>query len=162
MAAEVQMVERADGSVLLNARSYQGNRLRKTALSQDGGRTWSPLLDEAAHLEPQCQGTILRFTDPLDGFRSRILFANPASQEGRKYGTVRLSYDEGETWPVARTLYEGSFAYSCLAVLPDRTLGLLFERDQYEKITFASFSLEWLTRGEDCLKEPNEKKPNKE
>jgi sialidase-1 len=64
-------------------------------------------------------------------------------------GTVRLSYDEGESWPVSRTVYPGSFAYSCLTVLPDGTVGLLYERDDYGKITFARFDLAWLTNGQD-------------
>ena len=64
--------------------------------------------------------------------------------------TVRLSYDEGSTWAVSRALHEGPAAYSSLVVLPDRTIGLLFERGDrspYERITFARFTLEWLTSG---------------
>jgi sialidase-1 len=37
-------------------------------------------------------------------------------------------------------------------VLPDRSIGLLFERGDrspYERITFARFTLEWLTSGSD-------------
>jgi sialidase-1 len=59
--------------------------------------------------------------------------------------TVRASYDEGRTWPVAKVIYDGSAAYSDLVVLPDRTIGCLYERDNYGKITFARFTLEWLT-----------------
>ncbi len=62
-----------------------------------------------------------------------------------------MSYDEGRTWPVAKTIYSGSSAYCCLTVLPDRSIGCLFERDNYAKITFARFSLEWLTDGEDRI-----------
>lgn len=147
--AEVQMVERADGSILANARSSGGNKCRKVAASSDGGQTWSPLIGDPVLVEPQCQGSILRLTDPLDGDRSRILFANPASQTGRRNGTVRLSYDEGKTWPVAKVLYAGGYAYSCLTVLPDATIGCLYEKDGYRKITFARFGLEWLTDGKD-------------
>ena len=149
---EVQVVERADGSVLLNSRSNSGARLRKTAVSTDGGQTFSPLKDAPALPEPQCQGSILRYTDPLDGRKSRLIFANPASRSGRRNGTIKLSYDEGKTWPVAKTLYPGGYAYSCLTVLPDGTMGCLFERDGYKRITFARFSLKWLTGGKDTLK----------
>jgi sialidase-1 len=65
--------------------------------------------------------------------------------------TIRLSYDEGQTWPVAKVLYDGSAAYSDLAVLPDGTIGCLYERDDYGKITFARFTLAWLTDGKDRL-----------
>jgi hypothetical protein len=32
-----------------------------------------------------------------------------------------------------------------LVVLPDRSIGCLYERDDYGKITFARFTLRWLT-----------------
>ena len=68
--------------------------------------------------------------------------------------TVRLSYDEGVSWPVSRLLDERPSAYSSLAVLPDGKIGCLYERGEesaYEKITFARFSLGWLTDGKDSL-----------
>jgi sialidase-1 len=49
---------------------------------------------------------------------------------------------------VARLLHEGPSAYSSLAVLRDKTIGLLYERGEtqpYERITFARFSPRWLT-----------------
>ena len=69
---------------------------------------------------------------------------------------MRLSYDEGKTWPVAKVIYAGPSAYSDLVVLPDGTIGCLYERGQkhaYEKITFARLTLSWLTKGKDRLKE---------
>jgi sialidase-1 len=80
-----------------------------------------------------------------------LLFSNPASAR-RERMTVRVSYDEGATWPVARVIHEGPAAYSSLIVLPNRSIGLLFERGDrspYEKITFARFTLGWLTQGKD-------------
>jgi sialidase-1 len=66
--------------------------------------------------------------------------------------TIRMSEDEGETWPIWRVLHEGPAAYSCLAVLRDGTIGVLYERGQrgaYERITFARLDLAWLTQGRD-------------
>jgi len=68
--------------------------------------------------------------------------------------TVRLSYDEGKTWPVARTLHEGPSAYSCLVILPEMTIGCLYEggrEHRREWLRLARFSLEWLTEGADKL-----------
>ena len=42
-----------------------------------------------------------------------------------------MSEDEGATWPVSRVVHEGPAAYSSLVVLPDRSIGLLFERGQW-------------------------------
>jgi len=62
---------------------------------------------------------------------------------------VRLSYDEGQTWPIGRTIHAGVAAYSSLAVLPGGRIGLLADRDNYKTLTFASFTLAWLTEGQD-------------
>lgn len=148
-ANEVQMVELSDGSVMLNARNQGGHHHRKIALSRDGGESWSTLVDDPALIEPQCQASLIRHGDPLDGDRSQLLFANPASATGRANGTVRLSRDEGRSWPIGRVIEPGFFAYSSLTVLPDRSIGLLYEANDYEKIVFARFDPAWLSDGKD-------------
>ncbi|HOW18702.1 MAG TPA: sialidase family protein, partial [Phycisphaerae bacterium] len=157
---ECQVVERVDGSLMLNMRNYArgpgvSNR-RAVAISRDGGLTWSALRYDTALIEPICQASFIRFTggpaprnperERRASAKNRLLFANPASTKREKF-TVRISYDEGETWPVAKELHAGPTAYSALAVLPDMTIGCLYERgekDPYEKLTFARFSVEWL------------------
>jgi sialidase-1 len=149
---ECQVVERDDGSLLLNMRSYHGKNRRAVATSTDGGLTWSDVKLDEALVEPVCQASLLRYTGK-EGGKSRMLFANPASLKREKM-TVRLSYDQGATWPVAKPLHAGPAAYSALAVLPDGTIGCLYERGQkssYETITFARFTLDWLTDGKDRL-----------
>ncbi len=147
--SEVQAVELRDGRVMLNARNGQGNKVRKITVSADGGNTWAPLRDDPTLIEPVCQGSIFRYSDPLDGGRSRILFCNPACATARRNGTVRLSYDEGQTWPISRVLAPGEFGYCCLASLPDGTILCLFEREGWKTICLARFTLEWITRGAD-------------
>ena len=115
--------------------------------------TWSDATEDPALIEPRCQASLSNFTNIHDHDKDRILFANPAALERRNM-TVRLSYDGGHTWPVARQVHAGPSAYSCLTVLPDMTAGLLYERgdeDTYEKITFARFDLEWITNGKDKI-----------
>lgn len=140
MANEVQVVERIDGSLLLNARSMGAGKYRKIASSEDGGQNWSGFQNDSSLIESRCQASIIRHSwQP-----SIIAFANPATQEGRHTGTIRLSYDEGQTWPVSKLVYKKSFAYSCLVSVDTDTLGLLFEADNYERIVFGRFSLDWL------------------
>jgi len=152
---ECEVAELEDGRLLLNMRNYDpAQRNRARSYSADGGLTWSALEQDEALIEPICQATLRRFTTTADGGRSRLLFANPASQQARENMTVRLSYDEGLTWPVTRVLHPGPAAYSCLAVLQDQTLVCLYERgdeNAREKITWAHFDLEWLTEGNDQL-----------
>jgi len=98
---------------------------------------------------PVCQSSILRYTLPPQE-RNRILYSGPGGP-GRSHMTVRVSYDEGKSWPVAKVIHEGSAAYSDLVALSDGTIGCLYERDDYGKITFARFTLAWLTGGKDRL-----------
>lgn len=140
--AEPQVVELTDGSVMMNART--GCHRRRVGTSTDGGSTFSEMRRHESLVEPACQASILRYGDPADGQPSRILFSNPASETARANGTVRASLDDGATWPVARTIEPDSFAYSCLTVLPDRTIGCLFETDNYGRIDIARFALDWL------------------
>jgi sialidase-1 len=147
---ESTVVELSDGRILDNMRSYHGENRRAVAASEDGGETWSEVTLDDALIEPVCQASLLRYTFPDDSQESRILFSNPASTR-RVMMTVRLSYDEGQTWPVSKLIHAGSSAYSCMTVLPNRSIGLLYERDGYRKITFARFDLSWLTDGRDSL-----------
>ncbi len=143
---ECQLIERRDGSLLLNMRSYHGKNRRAVATSRDGGLTWSAVTLDEALVEPVCQASLIRF--PEEG-KDRLLFCNPASLK-RERMTVRLSEDGGKTWPAARELYRGPSAYSCLAVLPGGDVGCLYERGErsaYERVTLARFGLPWLSGG---------------
>jgi sialidase-1 len=149
---ETQIVELADGTLMLNMRGWSDRRFRVGATSKDGGQTWSEPFDVHSLPDPCCQASILRYTWPDEhGGKSRILFSNPAStrEKGRNTGTVRLSYDDGKTWPVAKVLESGEFGYSCLAVMPDGSICCLFDVAARSKLTFARFTLEWLTDGKD-------------
>ena len=148
---EVQFFERVDGAVALNARSVGGTRHRKTAVSFDGGATWSPMSEDGKLNEPQVMASVLRWTDPLDGNRSRVLYAGPNSRVSRANGTVQVSYDEGASWRESKVVRGGFFAYSCLAAADDRRIGVLYEAAGYARIAFAAMTVEWLSDCRDCL-----------
>ena len=138
---ESAVAELKDGSLLLNMRSYHGKYRRAIQRSRDGGITWSPLTFDDTLIEPVCQASL------ISAGRGRLLFSNPAATT-RTHLTVRLSKDSGVTWSASRLFYEGPSAYSSLAMLPGRTVGLLYERgdhNPYERITFARFNLSWLS-----------------
>ena len=149
--SESQVVELADGRLMLNMRSDRGKRRRAVAVSADAGATWSDIQDDPVLIEPVCQGSFLRYTLAGARDRNRLLFCNPAAEQARVNGTVRISYDEGRSWPVAKTIVPGAFAYCCLTVLADGSLGCLYETDDYRRIRFARFALAWLTDGADRL-----------
>jgi sialidase-1 len=147
---ECQVVELSDGTLLNNMRnSDRSQTTRAIATSTDGGLTWSAIRHDPVLVEPICQASLLRYAMPPQGL-SRLLFSNPAHAEPgqRRDMTVRMSEDEGKTWPVRRVLWPGPAAYSCLAVLPGGAVACLFEAgDQhpYKRIVLARFSPDWLT-----------------
>jgi sialidase-1 len=139
---ECQVVERSDGSLLLNMRNFKTSaKERATASSTDGGATWSPLGHDAALPEPVCQASIFRASwEP-----SVILFSNPADRKGRIRMTIRSSRDEGATWTTVKEFGEEPAAYSCLTGLPDRKIGCLYEtgvKSAYEKIVLVRLPLD--------------------
>jgi sialidase-1 len=148
---ECQVVELSDGegSLLLNMRNTAKANCRAQSFSHDGGQTWTAPTFPPELLEPRCQASLVRYNWPDGKESGRLVFSNPASPRRRDL-TVRMSRDDGKTWPVSRTLYEGPAAYSCLAVLLDKTIGCLYEcgsTNAYEKICFARFPLRWLEGG---------------
>jgi sialidase-1 len=156
---ETQVVELTDGSLLLNRRAVP-NRL--VMLSNDKGLTWAKAEDDpaSAGTNPDCEASLLRYTRKDEGYsKDRLLFANPADPKGRSDVTVRMSYDEGKTWPVAKLIRKGLGAYTSMTVFPDGSIGLLYETgetyggmaDYYRRIVLARFTLEWLTDGKDRL-----------
>ena len=141
---ECEVVERSDGSLLLNMRNNCGRKCpaRATAVSRDAGLTWSKVEHDPALVEPECQASIRRLA-AAGGKGPAILFSNPADAHQRRKMTVRLSRDEGRTWPASKVLWPQAAAYCCLAVLPDGTILCFYERGRgeypYEKITLARF-----------------------
>ncbi len=154
---ESQVVELSDGRIMLNMRNHAAGdrknvpRQRGVCISDDGGITFKELRRDDALVEPICQASIVRYTWPDNGERSRILFSNPASTTDRNGMTLRMSYDEGETWHVSKMIHPGPSAYSCLVALPEGSIGLLYEggTKRYGQIDFARFTRDWLTDQKD-------------
>lgn len=139
---ECQAVELADGTVMLNMRSYHGNNRRLVAISKNGGETFSRPIEDKELIEPVCQASIVRGP----GDKGGLLFSNPANLKREKL-TIRQSTDEGKSWSESRLLFDGPAAYSCLTTLRDGTVCCLYERgikSPYEQIVFARFSVDWI------------------
>jgi sialidase-1 len=169
---ETQVVELVDGTLLFSRR---GMHSRRIMFSKDQGETWSQPVADPDLPDPDCQGSMIRYTREDQGnSKNRILFSNPVSgnigvgsvtsdARGRFNVTVRMSYDEGKTWPVEKTILKGPGAYSSMTVFPDGSIGILFETgarygdfvDHYSKEVFARFTLDWLTDGKDYLERVN-------
>lgn len=151
MGDECQVFEAINGSLCINCRTTE--QYRYIAWSNDGGETWnSGKYDYELAVTP-VMASIIRFTDNTTHSRNRILFSSPY-QWGRGHLTLRMSYDEGNTWNISKELYSGPAAYSQIAILSNNTILVLFEHgtlDYRESIVLARISLDWLTEGTDCI-----------
>lgn len=143
------VVETVDGAICLNLRQLHGLGQRGVAWSYDGGERFSGLGWDETLTEPEpggCNASMIRYSDVITRDKNRILFSNPASSQ-RLRMTVRVSYDEGKTWPVAKLIHEGPSAHSSLAVTPDGTILCFYERgseNPYQNMTVARFNIERL------------------
>lgn len=135
--SETVAVEREDGSVLFNIRSESAVHRRLLAFSPDGAFGWHGHRWDRALLEPVCMASLVRHSWACHGTPGRILFANPDNVErtmapwacDRKRLTLKVSLDDGSTWPHAMVLEEGPSGYSDLAVLADGTVLCFYEAD---------------------------------
>jgi sialidase-1 len=123
---EVQLVERADGSLLMVSRQFDGARRRKVTRSVDGGESWSPLIDQPELVDPSCMGGIASIDTPSG---PRLVVTGPGDERRRIAGTAWISADGGATWPRTVGITDGPFAYSVPVALPAGRLGVLWERD---------------------------------
>lgn len=152
-ADESKIVELTDGTWMINSR-VNGSGIRYVHTSSNEGKTWVTTPDSSL-IDPGCNASIIRYTSIENGDdKNRLLFSNAKMVKGRKNMTVRLSYDEGLTWTDGKTIYPGESAYSSLTILENGDIGLFFERDNHQQNSFVSFSLKWLSDGEDKYKEP--------
>ncbi len=137
---ECEVAELSDGALLLNMRSYNPSmKARQTAISRDGGLSWTDQRIVPELVDPICQASLRRLRWPEADRPGVLLFANAASLK-RDHLTVRASFDDGRSWPVSRRITTQPSAYSCLAALPDGRIGLLYEtgvKSPYEELRFA-------------------------
>ena len=155
-STETQIVELNDGSLRLDMRNQRPKQepkhCRYYSISRDGGKTWTEPERDGSLIDTTCQASILRHPFRQQGQdKDPILFANAASTfQNRVNMTVRVSYDDGKTWPVAKSVHPGPCAYCCLVSLPDGSIGLLYEngpQSRYQRISFTRFDMGWLSEG---------------
>ena len=172
---EATVAELSDGRIYYNSRRHMSTdgldpRKRYVAWSYDGGETWENLSvsevlpDGPQNIDYGLMAGLVRL--PVEG-RDILVFSNvdsPGKLEGddsrwseRRRGTVWVSFDGGETWPLKRLVGEGPFAYSSLAAGRPGTpsegwIYLQYEggpRGAHSDGQMARFNLSWILGGEE-------------
>ncbi|WP_328470379.1 exo-alpha-sialidase [Streptomyces sp. NBC_00448] len=153
---ESKVIQRGDGKVVQNLRSNSGgNRWYATAgdaspagatdVASDFGPAWNSGLvdpgcnaDEISYLKPTQVGpTGSPLTTPV------TLASNNASASSRSELTVRVSQDDGASWPYQALVKSGDAGYSTLAVLGSGAAADLYEIGDTGGIVYSDFTLDW-------------------
>ena len=153
---ENKIVELSDGTLMNNSRSSNGGEtFRKVSYSKDGGKTWSAPTPARDLPDPRNNASLIRaFPNAPQGsaLAKVLLFSNTASTAGRINGTIRMSCDDGKTWPVAKMFRANDLQYTHMSVLPNGNIGMLYEghnKGLNNNIYFSQFNLAYL--GASCL-----------
>lgn len=150
---ECMAVELTDGSVMLNMRDNRnhGNKEengRRICVTSDLGKTWTEhSTSRKALVESTCMASIHRHYYKERGVeKSVLLFCNPESYNSRDHMTLKISFDDGKTWPQERKILldeYGSFGYSCITSVNEGTIGVFYESSQAQ-MAFQQIRLEEL------------------
>ncbi|WP_211438964.1 exo-alpha-sialidase [Corynebacterium glutamicum] len=148
---ENKIVELSDGTLMNNSRSSGADTYRKVSYSTDGGVTWTePTLDTQLP-DPRNNASLIRVfpTAPEGSAQAKVLlFSNTATTSGRTNGTVRMSCDDGQTWPVSKVFEPGAIQYTSMATLPNGDIGMLWENSGSNiDMFYSQFNLSWLEAG---------------
>ncbi len=163
---EGTIVELLDGTLVRNDRPgttewNAAKRRRKSVGTIAGGfPAWT--VDNALN-DPKCEGSIIRYNTDAP---ARIIFLNPNSTSQRCNMTVRISYDDGNTWPVSRPVFSWNTCdyasitiakggYSSMIKTADYAVAALIEINEdvhnsatsNKSIEFHKFNLAWILNG---------------
>lgn len=134
---ECMAVELEDGSLMLNMRDNRNHNVespngRRICITNDLGNTWSEHPTSHSVLtEPTCMASIHKHYYKVKGKKKSLLvFLNPDSYCARNHLTLKLSLDDGMTWPEKYWLVLdewGGYGYSCITSVDRETLGVVYE-----------------------------------
>lgn len=151
---ENMVVQLSDGKIMMNAR-YNLNRGnlsdtngRVVVTTNDMGNTWKEHpSSRSALIESTCMASIHKHVCHENGQeKSILLFSNPNSKIERSNITIKVSFDNGLTWPEDHWILldeKKGRGYSCLTSVDEQTIGILYEGSQAD-MTFQTIALKEL------------------
>lgn len=142
---ESAVVQLDDGSLMLNMRTNANAGLtgagngRSVAVTTDMGKTWKEHPSSRKALpEPVCMASLHKHEFVKDGRkRSVLLFTNPNTTTARNHITLKVSFDNGSTWPSQQYILLDELngaGYSCITSIDANTIGVLYESSQAQLV----------------------------
>ena len=150
---ESMVVQLGDGSIMQNMRDNRNRKSqsdtngRAVFITKDLGENWiQHTTHHNALIEPVCMASLFKhvYYDHKGKTKSILLFSNPNSTTSRERMTIKVSLDDGKTWPKKYWLLLDqlhlSGGYSSLTSINNDTIGILYEGSQAQ-MTFESIHL---------------------
>ena len=135
-ANESTVAELLDGRLIFNTRDgnkSEGAYFRYDAISEDGGETFLPSR-KTSLVEPVngCQGSMITYGKDESTGETILLFSNPNHTSSRRHGTVKASFDGGDSWTRMYQYVpsEGNdmyVSYSDMVIVGENTIGVIYE-----------------------------------
>lgn len=143
--SEHMVVQLQDGSIMANMRTNANKGLtvkgngRAIAVTYDMGKTWKEHATSRNALpEPVCMASLYKHEYYKSGKKQSVLFfLNPNSATHRKNITLKVSYDDGKTWPQEEFILLDELSgngYSCITTIDSDTIGVLYESSQAQLV----------------------------
>ncbi|SEW49765.1 sialidase family protein [Chitinophaga arvensicola] len=143
---EATATELSHGKLMINTRNQRGDvKARLVGISADGGASWERTYTDPQLPDPVCEGSLLNIGWKKN--KAILAFCNAADTTTRDNLTLRISYDEGRTWPGKYVIAASGkaipsyAAYSDIVKIDEQHIGVLYEADNYTKIVFVPQSL---------------------
>lgn len=127
---EAQVVEIEPNVLMLNMRDNRG-KSRAVFTTDNMGETWTKHPSSNKLLQdPVCMASLIKIPSSKNILEKDILiFSNPNNEDNRKDITLKISYDNGNTWSNKSILLDSEYGwgYSCLTPIDDSTIGIIYE-----------------------------------
>lgn len=120
---ECQVTEIENGNIKIFLRTSFYKKIA-TAVSVDGGETFGQISIDENTLDCECQSSIIKID--YNG-KSYHILTNPHNEKSRRLGQMKISDNNTSSWRYTKTIENGDFAYSCMTLLKDDTIGVLYE-----------------------------------
>lgn len=139
---EATATEISENGLMMNMRNQKGDiRQRIVAISKNGGETWDKTYFDPNLPDPVCEGSILSLG--VKNGKYILAFCNAADTQNRDNLTLRISFDEGKTWPWTQVIEKSNdakvndyAAYSDIVKMNKNQIGVLYEKNNYSQIVF--------------------------
>ncbi|MBZ4192459.1 sialidase family protein [Niabella beijingensis] len=154
---ECAAVQLSDGAVMLNMRTNANKGItgagngRAVAVTQDLGNTWTTHKTSRNALpEPVCMASLYKHTyqTKKGDKKSMLLFVNPNSKTKRNHITLKVSDDDGNSWPPEKFIELDEFSgsgYSCITSADNETIGIVYEGSQAQ-LVFEKINIREITK----------------